>query len=101
MKIDSNTIILILITLLVAFGAYWYFFVESGNQPPLAPTVAENEAQMQFQILASELQPIAFDTRIFSDPRFVALVDLATPVAPESVGRLDPFSPLSGVSKNE
>lgn len=99
MKIDSNTVILIVITLLAAFGAYWYFFSESGNEPPLTATVAENEAQMQFQILASELQPIAFDTSIFSDPRFVALVDLATPVAPESVGRLDPFSPLSGISE--
>ena len=99
MKIDSNTTLIIIATLIVAAGAYWYFFTGTGNQPPLTATTAvENQAQSQFQTLVSELQPISFDTKIFSDPRFMALVDLATPIAPESAGRLDPFASISGVS---
>ena len=98
MKIDSNTVLLIIATLIVAAGAYWYFFTGAGNEPPLTATVELNEAETQFQALVSALQPITFDTAIFSDPRFMALVDLATPIAPESVGRLDPFASIPGVS---
>ena len=93
-----NTTILIIATLVVAAGAYWYFFTGTGNEPPLTASSAENEAQAQFQMLVSELQPISFNTSIFSNPRFMALVDLATPITPETMGRLDPFAPILGVS---
>ena len=98
MKIDSNTILLIVATLIVAAGAYWYFFTGTGNQPPLTANVQQNEAQMRFKTLVSELGPITFNTDIFSNQNFMALVDLSTPVAPESAGRLDPFAVIPGVS---
>jgi len=91
----SNTVILIVVSLLVAAGAYWYFFTGTGNLPPLTVTSAQvSQAQTQFQMLVSQLQPISFNTDIFSDARFNALVDLTTPVSPETSGRLDPFAPL-------
>jgi hypothetical protein len=99
MKPNSNTILLIISTLLVAGAAYWYFFTGTGNQAPLTTGIAENQAQVQFKMLVSELQPISFDTSIFTDPRFAALVDLATPVLPETSGRLDPFAVISDVTK--
>ena len=96
---NSNTIILIVATLIVAGGAYWYFFTGTGNQPPLATALAtDNPAQIQFQALVSELQPISFLTTIFSDARFMALVDLTTPIQSETIGRLDPFAPITGGS---
>lgn len=95
----SNTTILIVATLVVAAGAYWYFFTGTGNQPPLSTTLAtSNSAQMQFQTLLSQLQTISFNTSIFKDSRFMALVDLTTPIQPETLGRLDPFAPVSGIS---
>lgn len=93
---DSNTVILIVAALIVAAGAYWYFFTGTGNQPPLSVATTQNEAQTQFEALASILQPISFNTSIFSDPRFAALVDLTTPITPESAGRLDPFAAIAG-----
>lgn len=96
MKIDTRTILLIITALLVAGVAYWYFFTGTGNQPPITSTTAvENQAQTQFQALVSALTPISFDTKIFSDSRFVMLVDLATPITSESVGRTDPFALVS------
>ncbi|MDD3531341.1 MAG: hypothetical protein PHV99_02005 [Candidatus Pacebacteria bacterium] len=93
MKIDTRTILLIITTFLVAAAAYWFFFTGTGNEPPVAPVAgSENQAQIQFQSLVSTLTPISFDTKIFSDPRFVMLVDLATPIMPESAGRVDPFA---------
>ncbi|MEK7114394.1 MAG: hypothetical protein AAB850_02485, partial [Patescibacteria group bacterium] len=90
-----NTVTLIVITLLIAAGAYWYFFTGTGNLPPLTVTSAQvSQAQTQFQMLVSQLQPISFNTALFSDARFNALIDLTTPVSPETPGRLDPFAPL-------
>ena len=97
MKISSNTLFIIITACIVAAGAYWYFFTDTGNQPPLSAGVSENQAQMRFQSLASQLQPISFDTSIFSDPRFYTLHDLATPISYEPTGRLDPFAPIAGV----
>lgn len=94
-----NTITLIIVTLIVAVGAYWYFFTGTGNEPPLTTGAVDNQAQSRFQTLLSELQPVSFNTNIFSEPRFMALVDLATPVAPETIGRLDPFAPVSDVKE--
>jgi len=102
MKFDTNTTLLIIGTLVVAAGAYWYFFTRTGNEPPLTPSGAPiNQAQMQFETLVGELKPISFDTRIFSDARFNALVDITTPIAPESAGRADPLAPIPGVSETE
>lgn len=94
----SNTILIGVVTILVAAGAYWYFFTGTGNQPPLSESASMNQAQTQFQMLVSELQPISFNTDIFSDARFNALVDLTTPITPEVTGRLDPFAIIPGVN---
>jgi hypothetical protein len=95
----TSNIILIVAALIVAAGAYWYFFTGTGTNAPLtASTATDNVSQAQFQTLVSELQPITFDTSIFSDPRFMALVDLTTPITPEQTGRTDPFAPVPGIS---
>ncbi len=99
MKTDSNTVLLIVTTLIIAAGAYWYFFTGTGNEPSLTTAIAGNQAQTQFQTLVSILQPISFDTSIFSDPRFMALIDIATPIALEPAGRPDPFATLGASGK--
>ena len=95
----SSNILLIIAGLIVAAGAYWYFFTGTGTDAPLTTSTAtDNVSQAQFQTLVSELQPISFDTSIFSDSRFMALVDLTTPITPEQAGRSDPFAPVPGIS---
>ena len=98
MQSNSNTTLIIISALVVAAGAYWYFFTGTGNEQPLTEDVTQNVAQTQFKTLVSELGPITFNTDIFSDPRFAALVDLKTPIAPETSGRLDPFAAIPGVT---
>ncbi|MDD2657496.1 MAG: hypothetical protein PHD04_02435 [Candidatus Pacebacteria bacterium] len=95
---SNNTILIIIATLVVGAGAYWFFFTGTGNDVPLVPTdMTQNSAQLRFNKLVSELGSISFDTRIFSDPRFDMLLDLATPIAPETSGRFDPFASIPGV----
>ncbi len=95
---NTNTTLIIIASIVVAAGAYWYFFTRTGNEPPLSALSVENQAQTKFQTLLGELNPVSFDTGIFLDPRFMALVDLATPVAPETTGRLDPFAPVAPIT---
>ena len=97
MKLNTTTTVLIVLAV-VLLGGYWYFSVTASGEPPLTEGTASSEAQVRFQTLASELQSISFNTGIFSDTRFNSLVDLATPVTPESAGRIDPFAPVAGVS---
>ncbi len=99
MKLDTNTILIAIATLILLGGGYWFFSsAGTGNEPPLTAGAAVNSAQMKFQTLVNELQPISFDTSIFSNPRFNSLVDIATPVTPEPAGRLDPFAPIAGIN---
>lgn len=94
----SNSTAIIITTLVIAAGLYWYFFTGTGSQPPLSMGAVQNQSQAQFSTLASQLQSITFDTTVLSDPHFAALSDLATPIIPETSGRLDPFAVIPGVS---
>jgi hypothetical protein len=94
----TNTILIIVTAIIAVAGAYWYYFARTGNEPSLTASDTENIAMVRFQTLASELESISFDTRIFSEPNFMALIDLTTPIIPETVGRTDPFAPIPGVN---
>jgi hypothetical protein len=94
----SNTTNIIIAAIVVAGALYWYFFTGTGNQLPLTASSTENKAQTHFQTLVSALKPISFSTDIFSNPSFTSLVNLATPVTPETQGRIDPFAPLTSAT---
>jgi hypothetical protein len=97
----TSTILLIVVSLVLAGGVYWYMSLNSGNQAPLTTTTADSAMQSQYQALASQLAPVSFDTSIFAAPKFKALIDLAVQVEPETLGRLDPFAPLPGIASNQ
>jgi hypothetical protein len=97
MKPSANTVFIILSICVVAIGVIWYFS-DSGTEAPLTTETTKNEAQLQFQTLVTQLQPISFDTSILTDEHFLALQDITTQIVPETSGRLDPFAPVAGVS---
>ncbi len=99
MKLNSNTLLIILTTAIVAAGAYWYFFVNNDVQTSLTSSVVQNQSREKFQTLISQLEPISFETSLFSDPRFTGLYDLTTPIAPEPAGRSDPFALVGAVPR--
>ncbi len=98
-RMKSNIIILVVATLVIAAWAFWYYSTRTGNEPSLSVSAEGNQAQTRFQTLVRELQAVSFDTSIFSDPRFMALIDLTTPIVSEVAGRVDPFAPVPGVSE--
>jgi hypothetical protein len=83
------------IAVLVAGIAYWYFFTGGPSATPsITSTLTPTQTQTQLQSLMSAL-PASFETSIFDDKRFGALIDISTQVTPESAGRPDPFAGLS------
>ena len=98
MKPSANTLFIVLTALIASGGAYWYYQMANEAGPTLTRDNDQNVAQVQFQTLVTELEPISFDTSVFSDPRFIALTDLTTSIAPEQSGRTDPFAPVAGVA---
>jgi hypothetical protein len=98
MKPTANTLFIILTAVIVAAAAYWYFLSDAPTEAFVTGGVVQSPTQLEFQMLVTQLQPVSFDTGVFSDPEFQALQDLTTPVAPEDTGRADPFAPVSGVS---
>ncbi len=98
MKINTQTIIISVVGVLLIGGAYLYFFPATPAQSPLSATTPASADEQQFLSLAGELDTVSFDSSIFTDPRFNSLVDLTIQVTPEPLGRSDPFAPLPGLA---
>lgn len=92
-KLNSSTILIIVCAIVVAGAAYWYFFMGASNQPTVTATSGGSAAQAKFEMLSNQLAGIHFNTQIFSNPKFEALVSLHTPVTTQPKGRTDPFAP--------
>ncbi len=83
---------------LLAAG-YFLFFNTSDSTADITVSNTTSPAELLFINLAGQLDPIAFNGGVLSDPRFAALVDIRTAVIPETTGRPDPFAPLGGAKK--
>lgn len=91
----KNLATFVIFALIVAGGVYWYFFSDSEQVVLTVDTTPGATERAHFESLAATLQSISFkDTSLFTDPRFVSLINLETPIVPEPRGRIDPFAVL-------
>lgn len=95
MNLSRKNLLTIACAVIVLLGGFYYFFfVASSNEAILSAGAPATEAEISFITLVGKLDPVAFDTRILSDARFMSLVDIRTEVIPEPQGRTDLFGPL-------
>ncbi|MEY4747222.1 MAG: hypothetical protein RLZZ416_271 [Candidatus Parcubacteria bacterium] len=93
-----NKILLIVIALLVAGGAWYGLSSSSAPEPALvtsAPSggvTSKSEQELVSTLLA--LRAVKLDGGIFGDPSFLSLKDFSTEIVQEPVGRPNPFAPL-------
>jgi hypothetical protein len=91
-------IIIAFLVVAVLGGIAYLMFFNTNNVNSAVSTSGSTQpasaAEVTFLNLASQINPISFDTSIIADPRFAALVDIHTAVLPEPLGRKDPFLPL-------
>lgn len=94
---SRNTIILIVLALLVLAAAAYLLFGKGDVSSAVAPSGAPaSQAELTFLTLTAQIDPVAFDTSVLEDERFMALRDIRTAIVPEASGRQDPFAPLGG-----
>lgn len=101
MKALKNTPTIIAIVVAILGVIAYFVWLRPQPEPNVSfdGTMPSSEAQATFLELAEQLNTISFDTSIFNDPRFRALVDIKTAILPEAAGRTDPFAPLPGVPR--
>ena len=96
----KNTTLLIAGAIVVlGLVAYFVWMKPSSGEAITITDGPASGAQAVFLNLANQLEPIAFDARVLSDPRFTGLVDIKTTIVPEAGGRNDPFAPLPGIAR--
>lgn len=87
--------ILIVLALLVLGAAGYLLFGRTDAGSALSPDAAPaSAAEVEFLNLAAQIEPVKYDVTVLSDPRFLGLQDLRTPIVSEASGRTDPFAPL-------
>lgn len=80
---------------IVLVGVYLAFFSTATGTSAISVSGAPaSTAEVSFLNLVAQIDPLSFDTSIFTDPRFMALIDIRTAIVPEPQGRNDPFAPL-------
>jgi hypothetical protein len=90
---------LIIISLVVIVGCVAFYLFSGSSTPDLTATnVSDTSSGSQLLDLLNQSRSITLDLSIFSNPVFEALVDSNEPIAPEPVGRPDPFLPLGSPS---
>ena len=95
MPISQTTGVMIVLGLLVlGAAAYLLFGTEDAASALNATGAPVSGAEATFLGLTAQIEPVAFDTGILTDPRFRALQDLRIAVVDETTGRPDPFAPL-------
>ncbi len=95
-----KTLLIAVVVIAIAFAGYSYFFPAS-NQPVLStltPSSATPAVDQDLIKLLATLKAIKLDPAIFSDSGFQSLQDFSQTLIPETVGRVNPFAPLAGIS---
>ena len=98
---SRTKIALAAVGIIVLLGAAYFIFFNHANDATTAVEATggpASTAEVTFLNLVGKINPITFDTTIFTDPRFAALVDIHTVILPEASGRKDPFAPVAGIS---
>ncbi len=94
--LGKNNALTIGLAVIVLLGVGYLAFFANQDDASSDPTPdgPVSPAEFRFIALQAELNEITLPTTILSDERFLALIDLETPIEPEDKGREDPFAPL-------
>ena len=94
-KIISGIVLLAV----VAYAVYFFFFRNSAPEVILDefgnPVAAQVVGQDLIDTLV-DLQSVTLSDKVFSTPAFMSLIDFAVELTPETPGRSNPFSPITG-----
>lgn len=79
---------------IVAIAGLGYYLYKQNGDVSLQNSIVNNQAAVEtaeFLQRLNELKKIKLDGAIFSDERFMSLVDSSQAITPKSIGRENPF----------
>ena len=98
--ISHNKLVVAVLALLVAGGAWYVLGGSGGGQEEVLVTenfaTPASQADKDLVTTLLQLRSVTLDGTIFSDPVFKSLKDFGSEIVPEPVGRENPFAPLPG-----
>jgi len=87
------------------FFLYSYFFggsnVQTGVLSVTTPAAVDGVVGKDLLILLANLQTLRLDDSVFNDPAFRSFKNFRVDISPESIGRENPFAPLSGSGSSQ
>lgn len=93
-------IIIAIVVIIVIFIGYRMLFPGEGSSEttlvtdqPASVQIADSQVILA---LLDKLDKIKLDDSVFSNKVFVGLVDFSRPIAPQAIGRQNPFLPIGG-----
>ena len=92
----KQNILLFLVVVFGVVGGVWYSLTDRAPEALLPTESPEGTSDKELVATLLALRAVKLDGTIFVNPAFVALQDFGTQIAPEPVGRQNPFAPLSG-----
>lgn len=94
--------LILIVTLVIVGGGLWYVMSGGSSSDPLITQtpIAGSGADQELVSTLLALRAVKLDGTIFSDPSFLNLKDFSTQIIPETVGRPNPFAPLSARASN-
>ena len=81
--------------LLLLCYVYFAYFSGSSSSPTLSSSDSSVTLSQNLLVTLQNLHTIKLDDSIFTEPVFQSLNDFGVSIPPESVGRADPFLPLT------
>ena len=104
----KNKVILPAALIILAFIGYRFMFQKdpsSGNSALAVESKVADGGQSvigkDLIVTLSKLKSLVLDETFFKDPVFNSLNDFSTSIAPQEVGRTNPFSPIGGLSVSD
>lgn len=91
----NKTLIGGIAALVIVMWVYFTFF-SGSNAPLLSEAEPFSPVSQELLVTLSNLRTIRLDETIFEDPVFISLSDFGVTIPLETVGRRNPFAPLSG-----
>ena len=92
-----KTYIFVVIGALLVIGVWWSFSREKKSSSLLVTEKVSDESPVERSLIDTllQLRSVSLSSAIFSDPAFANLRDFGSQIVPESVGRPNPFAPIS------
>ncbi len=88
---DNKIMLAVVVLAVLAVGYYMMSGSATGSGAALTSTDDASIGSQPMLVMLSSLQSIRLDNTIFTDPTFVALTDFGVVIAPEPLGRHNPF----------